>query len=63
VFFQADDGTNGNELWKTDGTSEGTMLLRDINPGVSGSIPSRLTTFNGKLFFSSNDGAHGTELW
>ena len=32
VFFSADDGTNGCELWMTDGTDAGTMLVKDINP-------------------------------
>ena len=33
LFFQADNGVTGYELWKTDGTARGTNLVRDINPG------------------------------
>ncbi len=69
LFFSANDGENGNELWVSDGTTEGTQLLVDINPGVSnygsadGSTLFELFEFEGKLFFSPNDGENGNELW
>ncbi|WP_445300538.1 ELWxxDGT repeat protein [Microcoleus sp. BROC3] len=34
------DATNGNELWKSDGTAAGTVLVKDLNPGASSSGPS-----------------------
>ncbi len=34
VVFLADDGTNGYELWRSDGTPEGTDLFVDVNPGT-----------------------------
>ena len=37
VFFLADDGATGRELWKTDGTTTGTVQVRDIEPGAAGS--------------------------
>jgi ELWxxDGT repeat protein len=63
LFFSATDATNGIELWKSDGTSSGTVLVKDINPGVSGSNPRNLVVYNDAIYFSANDGTHGFELW
>jgi ELWxxDGT repeat protein/VCBS repeat-containing protein len=63
LFFSADDGTSGPELWKSNGTSAGTVRVKDIRPGASGADPSYLTPVGSTLFFSADDGASGLELW
>jgi ELWxxDGT repeat protein len=62
LFFTANDGTNGTELWRSDGTADGTVMVKDIYPSDS-SNPTSLTNVNGTLFFTANDGINGTELW
>src|SRR5437762_1510477 len=61
VFFEANDGTDGFELWRSDGA--GTVMVADINTGASGSSPAWLTNLNGTLFFTASNGTNGTELW
>jgi ELWxxDGT repeat protein len=62
LFFAADDGINGKELWKSDGTITGTILVKDISINGSSS-PRRTANLNGKLIFFANDGLSGDELW
>jgi ELWxxDGT repeat protein len=70
LYFSATDGVHGYELWSFDGTS--AEMVAEINPTpnpgngddfLMDSSPGELTVFNGKLYFSANDGAHGRELW
>src|SRR5262245_59392970 len=63
VFFGADDGVTGTELWRSDGTEVGTVRVKDIRPGRSGSTLSSFVDVNETLFFGANDGVRGQELW
>jgi len=63
VFFAADDGVAGLELWRSDGTAAGTMRVADIHPGTNGSNPSDLMLVGDTLYFAANDGRTGAELW
>jgi ELWxxDGT repeat protein len=63
LFFAANDGENGYELWKSDGTASGTEMVEDIRPGPEGSRPGGLTDVGGALFFAAADSSHGLELW
>ncbi|GEO11026.1 ELWxxDGT repeat protein [Segetibacter aerophilus] len=75
-IFQATTAANGSELWYSDGTETGTQLLKEINPGSANANPFVYknydfssgniygsTLYNGKVFFSANNGTNGKELW
>lgn len=63
-FFEGTTDAEGNELWISDGTIANTKLVKDINPGASGSLDASTYTFTPTIFyFSANDGVNGNELW
>ncbi len=62
LYFSADDGINGNELWSYDGINSPTMVA-DIRTGSSSSFPYSLEVFNNQLYFSADDGINGFEMW
>jgi ELWxxDGT repeat protein len=70
LFFTADDGMNGKELWRSDGTDAGTRMVKDIAPGIepismlpNSSAPASLTAADGFLFFIAWTAESGYELW
>jgi ELWxxDGT repeat protein len=64
LFFTAYDLAHGNELWKSDGTSAGTAMVKDIKPGTGDSYhnPDYLTFWNGYVYFEAY-GPNGWSLW
>jgi ELWxxDGT repeat protein len=58
LIYNSRDEFRGNELWRTDGTDEGTYLLKDINEDGS-SYPSQFVAFGDVLVFATRHG----ELW
>jgi ELWxxDGT repeat protein len=60
LFFSADNGVAGRELWETDGSAD---YYFDLNTGFAASNPQNLTDVNGTLYFTANNGADGVELW
>lgn len=63
LFFSAFTEGQGFELWTSDGTAEGTRMVKDIRPGPDSSYPQNLIEVNGVLFFTADDGVNGRELW
>ena len=63
VVFNGEDLLDGQELWVSDGTQEGTGQVMDICPGACDSTPDRLHTSGEVAYFQADDGVHGRELW
>ena len=66
LYFYGKYGINsasGVELWTSDGTDSGTVLLKDIKLGIGHSYPSKLTVVNNQIYFTADDGTTGKELW
>lgn len=62
LFFQANDGISGDELWFSDGTEQGTYSLGDVDPGPTGNaVP--LIELDDHLIFLATAPGTGTELW
>lgn len=61
LYFVIENGNEGSELYKTDGTLNGTQIVKDINPGF-GSDPRDFIIFNNELYFTAYDGT-ASNLW
>ena len=60
LYFAADNGTNGRQLWITTGNAIGTSM---VAPSSGATNPDQLTAGPSQLYFSATDTTHGRELW
>ena len=63
VYFRADTADTGVELFRSDGTSQGTGLAADFIPGPGDSFPGPSMTAGGDLFFVADSVRYGREWW
>jgi ELWxxDGT repeat protein len=62
LYFIADDGERGRELWRSDGTTNGTVIAEDLLPGPESSNSSYLTATRNGLYYFANDGGDDLSL-
>ncbi|WP_347838783.1 T9SS type A sorting domain-containing protein [uncultured Draconibacterium sp.] len=62
LLFQGDNGTDGDELWISDGSVAGTSMLVDINVGSGNGDPAEFTVMNDKVYFVADNGT-GDQLF
>ncbi len=62
IYFSAADA-NGRELWRTDGTTAGTVRAYDLNAGPGNSDPAGLTVAGTALYFDAKPAGSGKELY
>lgn len=64
IYFSANDGVHGRELWVYNSIVNTTSLVKDIYVNnQSGLEDSNFVTINDQLYFTANDGVNGVELW
>jgi ELWxxDGT repeat protein len=63
IFFLADDGVNGRELWTSTGTSASTVLVRNIAAGSASPGIQDLIAVGDIVCFTADDGVSGREVW
>ena len=68
-YFIANDGVNGEELWRVNSAGvaeivEDSIAGGGISAGSNGAVIDQLANINGTLYFKAFDGnANGAELW
>lgn len=63
IFFTANDGISGKEIWVTNGTATGTLMVKDLSTGSNSSNPFSLIDVNGLVYFFTAETPSSTKLW
>lgn len=63
LYFPESDGVHGYELWRSDGTDEGTWLVKDIRPGSESSVIRNLVDAGDRFYFTVDGEGSNWELW
>lgn len=63
LYFNANDGVYGMELWRTDGTNAGTRLMGDLSPGADWSTLFPIGEINDAFYFIEGRGNRGYRLY
>ena len=64
LYFDADDGINGRELWVYDPSNASSWRLTDIAPGSGSGVVCCADAYIGDTFYlAGDDGINGEELW
>ncbi|MCG8385954.1 MAG: hypothetical protein MJA30_10460, partial [Cytophagales bacterium] len=63
IFFEADDGVAGSELWVYDATTGSVEMITDLNPSGGISTGGNIIAFGNGVLFRGTDGVSAQELF
>ena len=63
MYFEYFVDGHGWELGRSDGTPEGTCMVKDIRPGTQSGGVDGLKVFGDGMVFFANDGVNGRQIW
>lgn len=66
LYFSVEDrraASQGAQLWKSDGTEEGTVMVKNVNARYAQANMRNFSELEDTLYFVANDGINGSELW